>query len=266
MTLQQLWGIKTPGEALVKLSQVRESIADPKNLEEWILSQVGQEIYDVFIKGYTTKQWGREPKYLPASIIQRLPIRLTYDDNYYTDRYQGIPRGGYTKLVANILRDIPIELSTDFFNNQAYFEGLAQKIIYTGSIDRYFEYSEGILEYRSLRFEQFTHEGDFQGNAVVNYSELDIPYTRIVEHKHFEFNDHPLSILTREYPDEWSLDKEPYYPINDAANNATYHRYRGHAESLKNVIFGGRLANYKYYDMHHVIGAALKIAKKELSG
>ena len=265
MTLHQLWGVKTPGEAQAKLAEVREPIENPKNLEEWILSQVGREIYDIFIKGYTTKQWGREPKALPASIIQRLPIRLTYDDNYYSDRYQGIPVGGYTQLVENMLQNVPVDLNTDFFDDQENFQHLAKKIIYTGPIYRYFDYSEGILEYRSLRFERFTHKGDFQGNAVVNFGESSIPYTRIVEHKHFEFNEQTFSVLTREYPDEWTLDKEPYYPINDSANNEIYNRYRAKAANYKSIIFTGRLGNYKYYDMHHVIGAALRLAKEELA-
>lgn len=265
MTLHQLWGVTTPDQARAKLSKVREPIRTPANLEEWLLSRVGREIYEMFFKGYTTKQWGRDPKTLPASIVRRLPIRLTYDDNYYTDRYQGIPRGGYTKMVSNILNGVHVELNTDFLDNRDTLERMAGKIVYTGPIDRYFDYSEGTLAYRSLRFERFEHEGDFQSNAVVNYGDLDVSYTRIVEHKHFEFNNLPHSILTREYPEEWSVGKERYYPINDSINREIFRRYRAKAEELKNVTFGGRLGNYKYYDMHHVIGSALKAAKAELS-
>jgi UDP-galactopyranose mutase len=266
MTLYQLWGVKTPAEAEAKLASVRIPNAHPKNLEEWILSQVGPEIYETFIKGYTTKQWQRDPKDLPALIIRRLPIRLTFDDNYFNDPYQGIPIGGYTQMIANMLGDAPVSLDTDYFSDRAYWSGMAaKKVVYTGKIDAYFDYRLGELEYRTLRFENKVMDiPDYQGNAVINYTDAAVPYTRVAEHKHFELSTGPKTVVTWEYPDDWQRDKVPYYPINDEKNTALYNRYRDLALREKNVIFGGRLAQYKYYDMHHVIEVAMAAAEKEL--
>ena len=262
MTLNQVWGVKTPQEAQLKLEKNRVPIKNPQNLEEWILSQVGEEIYEIFVKGYTTKQWGREPKYLPSSIIRRLPIRLTYNDNYFNDRYQGIPIGGYTQIFEKLLENVDLETGVDFFDNKEYFESISKKIIFTGKIDELFEYTFGELEYRSLKFEEEILEGDFQGNALINYTEQSVPFTRICEHKHFEFGNQDKTVITREYPDSYSAGKVPYYPVGDQKNLEIYKKYKNLSKDFNNYIFGGRLAEYKYYDMHQVIGSALSKLKK----
>lgn len=265
-TLYQLWGTKTPEEAKNKLEQVKIINNNPQNLEEWILSQVGEEIYEKFIKGYTTKQWGREPKHLPASIIKRLPIRLTFDDNYFNDKYQGIPNGGYTQIFEKMLNSIEVITEVDFLKDKSYFENKTKKIIFSGKIDELYDYTYGQLEYRSLKFETEILNGDFQGNAVVNYTEQDIPYTRICEHKHFEFGTQEKTIITKEYPDSYDSAKVPYYPIGDSKNLELYDKYKLLTEKENRYILGGRLAEYKYYDMHQIIGSALTKVKKELNG
>lgn len=265
-TLYQLWGVKTPTEASKKLEQVKIKINNPSNLEEWILSQVGEEIYNTFIKGYTTKQWGREPKYLPASIIKRLPIRMNFDDNYFNDRYQGIPIGGYTQIFNKMLSGIEIITDVDFLKNKEYFENKTNKIIFTGKIDELYNYQFGKLEYRSLRFENEVLDGDFQGNAVINYTEENIPYTRITEHKHFEFGTQEKTIITKEYSDNYDDTKVPYYPIGDHKNLELYNKYKTLTEKENRYILGGRLAEYKYYDMHQIIASALVKVKKEFDG
>ncbi len=264
MTLSQLWGVNTPGEAEDKLRQVRVPCENPANLRDWIVSQVGQELYEIFVRGYTAKQWGRDPAELPASIIRRLPIRMTLDDRYFEDRFQGIPIGGYTRLFENMLdhRLINVELGVNYFEHAGQLRAAASKTVYTGKIDEFFDYRFGELAYRSLRFETEVLEGDFQGAAIVNYSEASVPYTRITEHKHFEFQRSPRTVITREYPQAYERGRIPYYPIRDAAQTALYDRYRRHAEH-SGVLFGGRLATYQYYDMHQVIAQALSMAAKE---
>jgi UDP-galactopyranose mutase len=264
MTLNQLWGVTNPAQAEAKLCEVREHDADTANMEGWLLSQVGREIYETFYKGYTMKQWGRDPALLPASIAARLPIRLTFDDNYYTDRYQGIPIGGYTGMIAGMLCGIEVRLGADYFAEAPYFRSVANRTVYSGPIDKFFGYRQGKLEYRSLRFEQEIVGGDYQGVAAVNYTDFDTPYTRIVEHKHFEPGrkvEH--SVITREYPIVAAEGNEPFYPVNDARNNAIYAAYTEMALH-SGVLFGGRLAAYKYYDMHHVIGQAMAMAGREM--
>ena len=261
-TLYQMWGVSTPSQAREKLANVRVPIKNPSNLEEWILSEVGEEIYKTFIYGYTKKQWGKDPKDLPTSIIKRLPIRLSFNDNYYKDEdiYQGVPIGGYTSMVKNMISDIPIELGVDFNNDVDYWISKAHKVVYTGALDELFNYSNGDLNYRSLRFE---HEKinieDYQGVAVVNYTEESIPYTRVIEHKHFEHIESSNTIITREFPDTWHIGKEKYYPVNDDRNDALYKEY---VDMLKKehpqFILGGRLACYRYFDMHQSIGQAMK--------
>lgn len=258
-TLYQMWGVSTPEQARVKLDSVKVKINNPSNLEEWILSQVGEELYQTFIYGYTKKQWGTDPRDLPTFIIKRLPIRLTYDDNYFNDCYQGIPIGGYTNLIKNMILDIPIERDVDFNKDKDYWISKAKYIVYTGAIDELFNYSNGTLGYRSLKFE---HEKldieDYQGNALVNYTEEHIPYTRIIEHKHFENVNVRSTIITKEMPDSWSIEKEKYYPINNDTNNKLYETYNNLAKKeYPNMILGGRLACYKYYDMHQVIGQSM---------
>jgi UDP-galactopyranose mutase len=267
MTLHQLWGVNTPDEARRKLDEVRVPCESPRNLEEWILSQVGHEVYQTFIYGYTKKQWMRDPKDLPASIIKRLPIRLTFDDNYFNDVYQGIPRNGYTEIFKNLLQGCDMALGEDFFADRSKWEKMAKRIVFTGKIDEYFDYCHGELEYRSLRFEHNVRVGDQQGNAVINYTEADIPWTRITEHKHFtpeRLEKLTSSIYTKEFPIEWNRDETPYYPIGDDRNVETYRKYREIADQTPSVLFGGRLAEYKYYDMHQVIGSALQKARREL--
>lgn len=262
LTLYQLWGVSTPDEAREKLNQVKILIVNPSNLEEWVLSQVGEEIYSKFIYGYTKKQWNRDPKSLPSSIIKRLPIRLTYDDNYFDDRYQGIPIGGYTAIFEKLLDGIPVENGVDFLKDRNILEGKAKRVVYTGPIDEFFGCDEGFLEWRSLRFEQEILSGDFQGNAIFNYTEETVPYTRICEHKHFEFGKQDHTVITKEYPQDWTPKKEKFYPVNDERNNELYRIYRDRVDDSR-YIFGGRLADYKYYDMHQVVGSALVRSDKE---
>jgi len=267
MTLHQLWGVMTPAEAEKKLEEVRIPCENPDNLEDWILSQVGREVYETFIKGYTMKQWQRDPRELPASIIKRLPIRMVFEENYFFDKYQGIPIEGYTKMVDNMLDDIEVRTGIDYFEDREYFNSLAKTVVFTGKIDEYFNFCHGELEYRTLRFEHEELEGDFQGNAVVNYTSPDVPFTRIVEHKHFlpeTAGKLKNTIITREYSDEYKRGKTPYYPINDEKNSSMFKKYAAMSAKQGGVIFGGRLAEYKYYDMHQVIGSALIKAKREL--
>lgn len=273
-TFSKMWNdVKTPAEAKAKIDgQIREAgITEPKNLEEQAISLVGKDIYEKLVKGYTEKQWGKRATELPAFIIKRLPVRFVYDNNYFNDLYQGIPIGGYTQIVEKMLEGAEVRLETDYFSNRDAFDAMAEKCVFTGMIDEYFDKCFGELEYRSLRFE--TEELDmenFQGNAVVNYTEYEVPYTRIIEHKHFEFGCqngtvNPKTVITREYPAKWESGDEPYYPMNDEKNNALYRKYQDLAEKKKNVIFGGRLGMYKYYDMHQVIAEALKTARRELN-
>lgn len=265
-TFYQLWGTKTPAEALAVINEQRKELGDkePSNLEEKAISLVGRDIYEKLIKGYTEKQWGRKATELPAFIISRLPVRMTYDNNYFADRYQGIPIGGYTKMVKKMLEGIDVKLGVDFLKNKDELSALADKIIYTGPIDEYFDYCYGQLEYRSLRFEtEIVDVDNYQGNAVINYTEAEIPYTRIIEHKHFDPVDTDHSIITKEYPTEWALGDEPYYPVNDAKNMELYKKYKMLIDKNHNVSFGGRLAEYKYYDMHQVIASALHFISKQ---
>jgi UDP-galactopyranose mutase len=264
-TFYQLWKVKTPAEAKEKIQsqidQVKTNSAS--NLEEQALSLVGTDIYEKLIKGYTEKQWGRLATELPAFIIKRLPVRFTYDNNYFNDKYQGIPIGGYNKLTEGLLAGIEVRLNVDFFADRETWEAMAENVVFTGKIDHYYDYQFGELEYRSLRFEHQTLEMEnYQGNAVVNYTEREIPYTRIIEHKHFEFGTQPKTVITHEYPAQWQPGMESYYPVNDEVNNAKYKRYKALADLESKVIFGGRLAEYKYYDMHQVIGSALSVTRK----
>lgn len=271
-TFFQMWGVKTPEEAKAKIKeQIQEAgISEPRNLEEQAISLVGKDIYEKLVKGYTEKQWGRKADELPAFIIKRLPVRFVYDNNYFNDAYQGIPVGGYTALIENMLQGIEVRLNTDFLVRREAFEGMAEKIIYTGMIDEYYDYCYGELEYRSLHFEtEIREEENYQGNAVVNYTEYEIPYTRIIEHKHFEFQcqsgiHNPKTVITREYPKLWHRGEEPYYPMNDEKNNDMYAQYRRKAEQEEKVIFGGRLGMYRYFDMHQVVEEALKCTEQEL--
>lgn len=271
-TFFQMWGVKTPEEAKAKIKeQIQEAgISEPRNLEEQAISLVGKDIYEKLVKGYTEKQWGRKADELPAFIIKRLPVRFVYDNNYFNDAYQGIPVGGYTALIENMLQGIEVRLNTDFLARREAFEGMAEKIIYTGMIDEYYDYCYGELEYRSLHFEtEIREEENYQGNAVVNYTEYEIPYTRIIEHKHFEFQcqngiHNPKTVITREYPKLWHRGEEPYYPMNDEKNNDMYAQYRRKAEQEEKVIFGGRLGMYRYFDMHQVVEEALKCTEQEL--
>lgn len=267
-TFYQLWKVKTPKEALAKIEeQVKESnIISPQNLEEQAIKLVGKDIYEKLIKGYTEKQWGKRATELPSFIIKRLPVRLTFDNNYFNDCYQGIPIGGYNKIIEKMLDGIEVRLETDFFEKREEFEQLADKIVFTGMIDQFYNYQFGTLEYRSLRFEnEILDEENYQGNAVVNYTEYEIPYTRIIEHKHFEYGVQEKTVITREYPANWEKGDEPYYPINDDKNNNVYAKYKDLADQEQNIIFGGRLAQYRYYDMHHVIEEALKCVRVEFN-
>ena len=260
-TFNKLWGVFTPKEAKVKIEEELKStnIDEPKNLEEQGIKLVGKTIYEKLVKGYTEKQWGKRATELPAFIIKRLPVRFIYDNNYFNDRYQGIPIGGYTKIIEKMLEGIEVRLNCDFFENRNKLEDMADKIVFTGEIDKYYNYSLGELEYRSLRFEtEVLDEENYQGNAVVNYTDYETPYTRIIEHKHFEFGTQPKTVITREYPDKWTKEKIPYYPINDEKNNKLYEEYKKLAEKENKVIFGGRLGQYKYYDMDDVIMSALE--------
>lgn len=266
-TFHEMWGVITPEEAKEKIAkQVEESkITHPRNLEEQAISLVGKDIYVKLIKGYTEKQWGRKATELPAFIIKRLPVRFTYNNDYFTDTYQGIPLGGYTKLVEKMLEGIEVKLNTNFFKERTVYASIAHKIVFTGMIDQYFDYQLGELEYRSLRFEHETLPmSNYQGNAVINYTEYEIPFTRIIEHKHFDDTGASKTVVTREYPANWKRGDEPYYPINDEKNNVLYQAYAALASKEANVIFGGRLGAYKYYDMHIVIKEALKTARAEL--
>ncbi len=266
-TFNKLWGVITPKQAMDKIqSQIDElKMTEITNLEEQALSLVGTDVYEKLIKGYTEKQWGRDAKELPSFIIKRLPLRFTYDNNYFNDKYQGIPVGGYTKIVEKLLEGIEVKLNTDFFEEYRDFEKIADKLVFTGMIDEFFDYKLGVLEYRSLRFEHEKKEcSNYQGSAVVNYTEKEVPYTRIIEHKHFEFGTQENTVITKEYPKDWNKGDEPYYPINNERNNSLFEEYKELASSYKNVIFGGRLGNYKYYDMDKVIESVLNIIKLEL--
>ena len=266
-TFNKVWNVVTPDEAREKIaSQVEEAgITDPKNLEEQAISLVGTDIYEKLIKGYTEKQWGRDCKDLPSFIIKRLPVRYTYDNNYFNAIYQGIPIGGYTKMVENMLEGIKVVTNTDYFEAKDEL-GEFGKVVFTGPIDAYFDYKLGALEYRSVRFETETIDTpNFQGNAVVNYTDRETPWTRIIEHKFFEFGEQPKTVISREYSSEWKLGDEPYYPVNDEKNAALYAQYKELADAEPNVIFGGRLGEYKYYDMDKVIEAALKCVEKEFN-
>ena len=276
-TFSKLWGIKTPDEAkaIIEEQKAEYSIDEPKNLEEQALSLAGKDVYEKLIKGYTEKQWGRKCTELPAFIIKRLPMRFRYDNNYFNDRYQGIPIGGYTQIVEKMFDGIDVRLNEDFLDVRktgALSDGTSlkqgedyDKILFTGQIDEYFDSKFGALEYRSVRFETEELDTDnYQGNAVVNYTEYEVPYTRIIEHKHFEFGTQPTTIISREYSSEWQPGVEPYYPVNNDKNNALYEKYKSEADKEGNVIFGGRLGQYKYYDMDKVVAAALKCVQEEL--
>ena len=272
-TFNKMWGVVTPKEAENKIEeQKREAgITEPKNLEEQAISLVGKDIFEKLIRGYTEKQWGRSCKELPAFIIKRLPVRLTFDNNYFNALYQGIPIGGYTKVVQNMLTGIEVRLGEDYLKKKKEYDSMAKRIVYTGPIDAYFGYQLGHLEYRSVRFEtEILNKSNFQGNAAVNYTDAETPWTRIIEHKWFEFgkdedgNDLPKTVISKEYSSEWKIGDEPYYPVNDEKNSELYDEYRKLASNEKNVIFGGRLGEYKYYDMDQVIEASLKLVEKEL--
>ena len=267
-TFNQMWGVVTPQEAAEKIEEQKRAagITEPQNLEEQAISLVGTDIYEKLVKGYTEKQWGRPCKELPAFIIKRLPVRLTFDNNYFNALYQGIPMGGYTKMVANLLEDIEVRLNEDYLEKKAEYDEMAEKIIYTGAIDAYFDYKLGELEYRSVRFEnEVLDMPNFQGNAAVNYTDAETPWTRIIEHKWFEFGEQPKTVISREYSSEWKPGDEPYYPVNDEKNGNLYAEYKKLAETQSKVIFGGRLGEYKYYDMDAVIASALEMCEKELA-
>ena len=271
-TFNKMWGVVTPEEAAAKIEEQKKEITgEPKNLEEQAISLVGRDIYEKLVKGYTEKQWGRDCKELPAFIIKRLPVRLTFDNNYFNALYQGIPIGGYTKMVENLLDGIEVRLNTDYLEHKAELDALADKVVYTGPIDAYFGFKLGTLEYRSVRFENETLDiSNFQGNAAVNYTDRETPWTRIIEHKWFEFgkdedgNDLPKTIISREYSSEWKAGDEPYYPVNDEKNGQLYAKYKELADKETGVIFGGRLGEYKYYDMDTTIASVLDMCKKEL--
>lgn len=275
-TFYQMWGVRTPAEAQAKLEEQRrdavaameaEGVTEPRNLEEQALTLIGKDIYEQLIKGYTEKQWGRPCTELPAFIIRRLPVRMTFDNNYFNDSYQGIPIGGYNRLIDGLLDGIDVKLDTDFFANRAHWESMADRIVFTGKIDEFYDYRFGKLEYRTVRFETETlDEANRQGNAVVNYTSADVPYTRIIEYKHFEtfgaaVYENPKTVISREYSTEWRDGMEPFYPVNDARNQAVYEQYRALATQEPNVIFGGRLAEYKYYDMAPIIAQVLNLFK-----
>lgn len=266
-TFYSLWGVKTPDEAkkVIEKQVLESKISSPKNLEEQAISLVGKDIYEILIKGYTEKQWGRKATELPAFIIKRLPVRFNFDNNYFNDKYQGIPIGGYNGLINKMLSDIEVKTDTDFFIDRNYWESIANHILFTGKIDEFYDYKFGMLEYRTVSFEEELLEcANYQGNAVINYTDVKIPYTRIIEHKHFEFGNQPHTVISREYSKEWSHGCEPYYPINNDQNNKIYYRYKELAETEKNVAFGGRLAEYKYYDMHQIVERALSLAQEIL--
>lgn len=274
-TFYQMWGVTTPQQAKEKIekqkaaaieSMKNSGITEPRNLEEQAISLIGTDIYETLIKGYTEKQWGRKCTELPAFIIKRLPVRFVYDNNYFNDKYQGIPIGGYNRLINGLLDGIEVKTDEDFFKNRQYWESIAKKIVFTGKIDEFYGYQFGKLEYRTVRFEEEIHDcSNYQGNAVVNYTEKEVPYTRIIEHKHFEMfgvevDNCPKTVISKEYSTEWKEGMEPYYPVNDEKNNLLYNKYQKLAEKENNVIFGGRLAEYKYYDMAPVIERVLKLS------
>lgn len=267
-TFSKMWGIRTPKEAKEKIAeQIADlNITDPANLEEQALSLVGTDVYEKLIKGYTEKQWGRPCRELPSFIIKRLPLRFTYDNNYFNARYQGIPMGGYTPIVEKMLAHADVRLNTDYFSHKEALSALARKTIFTGMVDEYFDFCYGPLQYRTVRFEEELLECEnYQGNAVVNYTDRQVPYTRIIEHKHFEFGTQPVTVISREYSSEWKPGIEPYYPINDERNSSLFAKYQKLSQAEENVIFGGRLGNYRYYDMDQVIAAALETAEKEFA-
>nr|WP_296043735.1 UDP-galactopyranose mutase [uncultured Blautia sp.] len=272
-TFNKMWGVVTPEEAAARIEEQRREagITEPKNLEEQAISLVGRDIFEKLIKGYTEKQWGRDCRDLPAFIIKRLPVRFTFDNNYFNALYQGIPTGGYTRMVANMLEGIEVQLNEDYLEKKEQFDALAERVVYTGPVDAYFGYSMGHLEYRSVRFEnELLDIPNFQGNAAVNYTDRETPWTRIIEHKWFEFgkdeqgNDLPKTVISREYSSEWKPGDEPYYPVNDEKNGNLYNRYKELASREENIIFGGRLGEYKYYDMDAVIASALSVSRQEL--
>ena len=272
-TFNKMWGVVTPEEAAAKIEEQRKEagISEPKNLEEQAISLVGCDIYEKLIKGYTEKQWGRPCKELPSFIIKRLPVRLTFDNNYFNALYQGIPIGGYTQMVANMLDGIEVELNTDYLKDKEKYDAIADKVVYTGAIDAYFDYKLGALEYRSVRFEtELLDMSNFQGNAAVNYTDAETPWTRIIEHKWFEFgkdadgNDLPKTVISKEFSSEWKPGDEPYYPVNDDKNGKLYAEYKKLADNEKNIIFGGRLGEYKYYDMDAVIASALDMCEENI--
>ncbi len=266
-TFNRMWGVVTPAEAKAEIERQRAAagIAEPKNLEEQAISLVGTDIYEKLVKGYTSKQWGRPCDQLPAFIIKRLPVRFTYDNNYFNALYQGVPNGGYTAMVEGMLEDTEVRLGVDYLQEKESLDALADRVVYTGPIDAYFGYCLGALEYRSVRFETEVLDTDnYQGNAVVNYTDAETPYTRIIEHKHFEFGTQPKTVISREYSAEWKVGDEPYYPVNDDKNGALYAQYRALADGEKTVLFGGRLGEYRYYDMDKVIESALEAVRKEL--
>ncbi len=266
-TFNKMWGVVTPEEAKARIAAEREAagIVEPKNLEEQAISLVGRDIYEKLVKGYTEKQWGRPCSELPAFIIRRLPVRFTFDNNYFNALYQGIPIGGYTAMVEKMLDGVEVRLGVDYLENREELDLLAEKVVYTGQIDRYFDYCYGNLGYRSVRFETEVLDCEnYQGNAVINYTDSKTPYTRIIEHKHFEFGNQPKTVISKEYSQEWQPGIEPYYPINDDINGALYAKYKALANKDEKVIFGGRLAEYRYYDMDAVIASALEVAEKEI--
>ncbi len=266
-TFNKMWGVVTPEEAAAKIEEQKKEagITEPKNLEEQAISLVGTDIYEKLVKGYTEKQWGRPCRELPAFIIKRLPVRLTFDNNYFNALYQGIPEGGYTKMVTNMLEGIEIRLGTDYLKEKEKLDALAEKIVYTGAIDAYFDYRLGVLEYRSVRFEtEVLDKPNFQGNAAVNYTDAGVPWTRIIEHKWFEFGTQPKTVISREFSSEWKVGDDPYYPVNDGRNTKLYEEYKELAAAEEKVIFGGRLGEYRYYDMDAVIASALGKCREEL--
>ena len=265
-TFNKMWGVVTPEQARAKIAEQQAAVeGEPRNLEEQAIRLVGSDIYTKLVKGYTEKQWGRDCTQLPAFIIKRLPVRLTYDNNYFNALYQGIPVGGYTAMVAKMLEDVEVRLGQDYLADKAGWDALAEKVVYTGPIDAYFAYKLGVLEYRSVRFEtEVLDEANYQGNAVVNYTDAETPYTRVIEHKHFEFGTQEKTVISREYSAEWKLGDEPYYPVNDEKNGALYAKYKELAEGEKNVIFGGRLGEYQYYDMDKVVEVALNKVRADL--
>lgn len=268
-TFNKMWGVVSPEEARNKIEeQIQEAnITNPSNLEEQAISLVGKDIYEKLVKGYTQKQWGRACTELPAFIIKRLPVRFTYDNNYFNDLYQGIPIGGYTQIIEKMLQGIDLKLDYDFFKHREELEKITDKIVFTGMIDQYYDYCYGELEYRSLKFvTEILDIENYQGNAVVNYNEYEVPYTRIIEHKHFEYGTQEKTVITKEYPAQWKEGNEPYYPMNDEKNNKLYEKYRNLADNEERVVFGGRLGMYKYFDMHQVIAEALKCVEEEING